>query len=77
MRDLSTLGRYLLIAGFAVALLGGALMIAGQVPGLRSLGQLPGDLVIRRGPLTVYLPIVSSIVLSLVLTVAILLITRR
>ncbi len=77
MRDLSTLGRYLLIAGFAVALLGGVLMIAGQVPGLRSLGQLPGDLVIRRGPLTVYLPIVSSIVLSLVLTVAILLITRR
>ena len=77
MRDPSTLGRYLLIAGFAVALIGGVLMIAGQVPGLRSLGRLPGDLVIRRGPLTVYLPIVSSIVLSLVLTVAILLITRR
>jgi hypothetical protein len=32
------------------------------------LGRLPGDLVIRRGTSTLYVPIVTSIVLSLLLT---------
>ena len=32
------------------------------------LGRLPGDIVIERGNLTIYLPIASSIVVSLVLS---------
>jgi len=43
----------------------GLLLMAG-VP----LGRLPGDLVIRRGGTTIYLPLVTCLVLSLVLTLA-------
>lgn len=42
----------------------GLLLMAG-VP----LGRLPGDLVIRRGHMTFYFPIVTSLLVSLVLTV--------
>jgi len=75
--DLPTLGRYLVVAGLAIAVLGGLIMISGRVPLLRWFGQLPGDLVIRRGPLTIYAPIVTSILLSLVLSIALYLFTRR
>jgi Protein of unknown function (DUF2905) len=47
----------LLIVGF------GLVMMAG-VP----LGRLPGDIVIRRGNSTIYLPIVTCLVVSLLLS---------
>lgn len=59
-------GRLLMIAGgilFAVGLL---LILAGRLPWL---GRLPGDIVVQRGPVTFYFPLVSSLILSLVLTV--------
>ena len=31
------------------------------------LGRLPGDFVVRRGPVTFYFPLVTSIIISLVL----------
>ncbi|RPJ83368.1 MAG: DUF2905 domain-containing protein [Acidobacteria bacterium] len=34
------------------------------------LGRLPGDVVVRRGSYTLYFPIVTCIVLSLLLTLA-------
>ena len=32
------------------------------------LGKLPGDLMVRKGPVTFYFPLVTSIVISIVLT---------
>jgi len=75
--DLSGLGRVLLVAGLMIALIGGVLVIAGRVPGLDRLGRLPGDIVVQRGPVTLFLPIVSSIVISVLLTVVLNLILRR
>jgi hypothetical protein len=40
------------------------------------LGRLPGDFVFRRGPVSVYLPITSSIVLSVLLTLLFLFLRR-
>tara|TARA_B100001123_G_scaffold216720_2_gene244675 strand:- start:1455 stop:1652 length:198 start_codon:yes stop_codon:yes gene_type:complete len=40
------------------------------------LGRLPGDLVYRRGSMTVYVPIVTSIILSVMLTLVVSLIRR-
>ena len=48
--------------GLAVAALGGLMMLG--LP----LGRLPGDLVFRRGNVTVYLPLVTSVVLIVLLT---------
>ena len=51
-----------MFVGLAVAALGGLMMLG--LP----LGRLPGDLVFRRGNVTVYLPLVTSVVLSVLLT---------
>ena len=77
MGDLSGLGRVLLVAGLVIAAIGGLLVVAGRVPGLDRLGRLPGDIVVQRGPVTVFLPIVSSIVISVLLTIVVNLILRR
>ena len=56
-------GRVLLVFGVLIALIGGGLMLFGRF-------QLPGDLTFRTGGVTVYVPIATSIILSIVLTVA-------
>jgi len=63
-------GRLLLAFGLIMVLVGGALMLFGRF-------NLPGDVVIRRGGLTVYVPIAAGIILSVVLTVVLNLIIRR
>ncbi len=64
------MGKMLVAAGLIIAGIGLA-MLAGF-----PIGKLPGDLVIRRGSFTLYLPIMSSIVVSLVLTVLLSLLRR-
>lgn len=56
------MGKALVIIGLMVTALGGLMMLG--VP----LGRLPGDLVFRRGNITVYVPIVTSIAVSLLVT---------
>ncbi len=77
MNDLATIGRLLLGAGIVLAFVGGVILLAGRIPGLDWLGRLPGDIVVRRGPVTIYVPIVTSILLSLFLTLVLGLFFRR
>jgi predicted MFS family arabinose efflux permease len=56
------MGRNLVILGVVIAGIGLAVMAG--VP----LGRLPGDIIWRRGGTTVYLPIVTCLVVSLVLS---------
>jgi hypothetical protein len=58
---MSDIGRTLLVFGVLLAVIGGALTLFGRL-------HLPGDLTIRSGSLTIYIPIATSIVLSIVLT---------
>lgn len=71
MFELNSLGRWLLVAGIALAALGGLLLLAGRIPGLSRLGSLPGDIRWQSadGRLSCFVPIVSSILISIVLTV--------
>jgi hypothetical protein len=64
------LGRLVLVFGVLLVLVGGALMLFGRF-------HLPGDFVFRRGSTTVYIPIATGLVLSLVLTVVLNLIFRQ
>ena len=63
----------------ARALVAGGLLIAGvgllMMLGL-PLGRLPGDIVYRRGGMTFYLPIVSSLLVSIVLSLVVTLVRR-
>lgn len=55
-------GRLLLVCGVLLALIGGALMLFGRF-------HLPGDLTLRSGGVTIYIPLATGIILSIVLTV--------
>jgi hypothetical protein len=77
MSDLSGAGRFLLITGLILSAVGALLVLAPRIPGLSRLGQLPGDLFVQRGPVTIFIPIVSSLVISVLLTVVLNLISRR
>ena len=71
MRDL---GRLLVVLGGLAVLVGLVLLAADRIPWL---GRLPGDVVVRRGPVTFYFPIVTSIVVSVALTLLLNLFFRR
>ena len=77
MGDLSGAGRFLLVTGVVLTVVGALLILAPRIPGLDRLGRLPGDFVVERGPVTVFVPIVSSIVISVLLTIVLNLFLRR
>jgi len=64
----------LVVLGVLVVVAGAVLLLAGRIPWL---GRLPGDFVLRRGPVTVYFPLVTSIVVSILLTILVNLFWRR
>ena len=64
---MENIGRYLIIGGVLLILLGGGFYLAGRL-GL-PLGRLPGDIHIEGRNGSFYFPIVTSILVSLVLTV--------
>jgi hypothetical protein len=57
------MGRTLVLVGMILVALG--LLVMAGVP----LFRLPGDFTVRRGPVTFYFPLVTSILLSLLFTV--------
>jgi hypothetical protein len=62
---MSDLGRMLLVVGGLLAAVGLIMLLAGRVP---FLGRLPGDIVYRKGGTTVYIPLVTCLLLSLLLS---------
>ena len=77
MGDLSGAGRFLLVTVLVLSAIGALLIFSPRIPGLDWLGRLPGDFVVERGPVTIFVPIVSSLVISVLLTVVLNLILRR
>ena len=59
------IGKALLFVGVAIAILGLVLTLGPKMP---VIGRLPGDFVFRRGDSAFYLPLATSILLSIVLT---------
>jgi len=71
-----SLGRMILVAAAILALVGVALVVAERFPGLR-IGRLPGDIKVQRGNFTFYFPLATSILVSILLTLAFWLARRR
>jgi hypothetical protein len=63
-------GRLLLVFGILLAVIGAGLMLFGRL-------HLPGDFTFRSGNVTVYVPIATGIILSIVLTLVLNLLFRQ
>ena len=55
----------LILLGVFIILIGFLLVIGEKIPWI---GRLPGDIIIRKKNFTFYLPIVTSILISIILT---------
>ena len=63
---MSELARILIVVGAAL-LIGGLLLLVASRFGI-NIGRLPGDLVFRRGNGTIYIPLMTSLLLSILLS---------
>jgi hypothetical protein len=68
------IGRALLLAGLILAAIGGLLLAAGRISWL---GRLPGDIIIQKKNFTLYFPLATSILVSILLTLVFWLLGRR
>lgn len=72
MVDWGGFGRLLIGIGVAIAVLGGLLLLAGRTPGMSSLfnwvGKLPGDIFVKRDNFSLFVPLGTSILLSVLLS---------
>jgi len=73
MPGLASFGKTLVVVGAAVAALGLVLWLGGRI----GFGRVPGGGSRRRGNFAFYFPVVTSLLLSLLLTIALNLLFRR
>ncbi|MBN2188205.1 MAG: DUF2905 family protein [Chitinispirillaceae bacterium] len=66
-------GRFLIIAGAVVVVVGMIFMVSDKLP----IGRLPGDLSFGSGRFKIYLPIATSILLSILITIILNFFSRR
>ena len=67
------MGKVLIITGIVIVLLGLIVSFGGRIP---LLGKLPGDILFRKGSISFYFPIVTSLLLSIILAIIINLVLR-
>jgi hypothetical protein len=71
--DASQIGRVLLIGGVVLAVLGLVVLAAGAL----GVSRIPGDLSFGKRNVRVYVPIATSVILSIVATIVLNLLFRR
>jgi multisubunit Na+/H+ antiporter MnhC subunit len=73
VQGLSDLAKLVIGIGLGLVAIGGVLLLVSRFTSRT--GWLPGDVVVQRPGLTVYFPIVTSLVLSAILTLIVLVIS--
>ena len=72
MNEWAGVGKLLIGIGLAIATLGGLLLLADRFPGVTHLfswvGKLPGDISIKRDNFSLFFPLGSSILVSILLS---------
>lgn len=59
------IGRFLILLGLIISAVGALLLLTGKFPWL---GKLPGDILIQKKNFTLYFPLATSILISLIIT---------
>jgi len=73
MDSFEPIGRALVVIGVFITVLGAIMLLTPRVPWL---GRLPGDIVIHRDDLTIYIPLTTMLLVSVVLSVVLSIIGR-
>jgi len=71
---MNEIGKFLIIVGLLILVLGLLLTFAGKIP---FIGKLPGDIVIQKRNFVFYFPLGTSILLSIILSLIFYLLSRR
>ncbi len=69
-----SLGKMVLYIGIIMVLVGGFFILIAKVPWF---GRLPGDIVYRREGMTIFIPITTMVLVSLILTFLLNIVWRR
>ena len=64
---MSEMGRWMMLAGGALFVLGVIFWLGGRLPWF---GNLPGDIVVKRDNFTLYAPLGTMLLISVLLTIA-------
>ena len=67
MTNFEAIGRWLVIAGVGLAIIGGAVWLLAKA--FPNLSQFPGTIRIQSGGMTCVFPLLASLILSIVLTI--------
>jgi hypothetical protein len=68
---LAPLGKILIITGAAIIVLGVAFLFIDKIP---LIGKLPGDILVKRQNFTLYFPLATSIIFSIIISLILLVI---
>jgi hypothetical protein len=68
------LGRGLIFFGVILIIVGGLFLFAGKIPWL---GRLPGDILVERKNFSLYFPLVTSLIVSVILSLIFWFFSRR
>jgi hypothetical protein len=74
MDDLQPIGRLLIFAGVALAVIGVVLVLGPRIP---LLGHLPGDFHLETGNVRVFVPLGTMLLVSIALTIVLNVLNRR
>ena len=74
MEGIEPLGRALIVIGLVIAAVGAVMVFGSRIP---VLGHLPGDIVIHRDNVTIFIPLGTMLVVSVIASVVNSLIGRR
>ena len=74
MTEFSGFGKILIVIGLVIACIGGLILLGGKIPWL---GRLPGDFYYKGKNFTFYFPLATSIIISIILTVILMFISRK
>jgi len=65
MQPLTEMGKALIVLGLLIVVVGLLMLLGDKIP---FFGKLPGDIVIKRDNFTFYLPLTTSILLSILIS---------
>ena len=65
MGGIQTIGKFIILAGLILVLVGGVLSLTGKIPGI---GRLRGDIHVKKENVSFYFPLTTCILISVILT---------